>query len=168
MSKTIAVPKTILTRQAAMTRIMYDAVTPKEIPSGATMVAGYADGTFANLKEMAARFPHATRVSIAVSHLTKAQVLDVEQGAASPDGAVLWCTQTMASTPNEDLTVYCSVSEQPAVRAAFRKAGVTEPNYWVAHFDGVATIPAGALAKQYENTPGFDKSVVADHWPGMD
>ncbi|MEU3352856.1 hypothetical protein [Streptomyces sp. NPDC037389] len=46
--------------------------------------------------------------------------------------------------------------------------GVFEPDYWVARFDGVPSIPAGAIAEQYENTPGFGKSVVADNWPGVD
>ncbi|MFF4160636.1 hypothetical protein [Streptomyces sp. NPDC001678] len=151
-----------------MTRTMYDAVTPSKIPRDAKMVAGYVDGQFANLGEMATRFPHATRVSIAISHKTKAQVLDVEDGAADPEGAVQWCTQTMATTSNKNLTVYCNASTLPEVRAAFHKHGVTEPNYWVAQFDGVPSIPDGAIAKQYENTSGFDKSVVADHWPGVD
>ncbi|MFF4827217.1 hypothetical protein ACFY20_30220 [Streptomyces sp. NPDC001312] len=151
-----------------MTRFMYDGVTPRKIPDGASMVAGYADGHYANLREMAARFPHAIRVSIAVRYTTKAQVLDVELGDATPDQAVLWCTHTMASTPNKQLTVYCNLSMWPAVRAAFRAVGVTEPNYWVAHYDGVASIPAGAIAKQYKNTPGYDESVVADYWPGVD
>jgi hypothetical protein len=147
---------------------MYDGVSPGQIPAGASMVAGYADGHYANLREMAARFPQAIRVSIAVRYTTKAQVLDVELGDATPDQAVLWCTHTMASTPNKDLTVYCNLSTWPKVRAAFRAVGVTEPNYWVAHYDGVASIPASAIAKQYESTSGWDKSVVADHWPGID
>lgn len=151
-----------------MTRTMYDAVTPSKIPSDAKMVAGYVDGNFPNLGAMATRFPHAKRVSITISHNTKAHVLDVEHGAASPEGAVQWCIQTMADTDNKKLTVYCNTSTLPEVRAAFKRHQVTEPNYWVAQFDGVPTIPAGAVAKQYENTPGFDKSVVADHWPGVD
>ncbi|MFJ1791510.1 hypothetical protein [Kitasatospora griseola] len=151
-----------------MTRTMYDGVTPHSIPAGATMVAGYVDGHYANMGAMTARFPHATRVSIAVRHTSPAQVLDVEIGDATPDQAVLWCTHTMASTSNKKLTVYCSTSRWPAVRAAFRSVGVTEPNYWLAQYDGVATIPNGAVAKQYETTAGWDRSVVADFWPGVD
>ncbi len=153
-----------------MTRFMYDAVTPKRIPSDASMVAGYADGRFANLTEaeMAQRFPHAKRVSIAVHPTTRAQVLDVEPGCSSPEEAVRWCTRTMADTDNKHLTVYCNTSTWPQVRGAFHHAGVTEPNYWVARYDGKAQIPDGALAKQYQNTPGFDRSVVTDHWPGID
>lgn len=152
-----------------MTRYMYDAVTPGNIPSSATMVAGYADGLYANMGAMAARFPHAIRVSIAVRWTTRAQVLDVESGDATPAQAVQWCTQTMADKSNKELTVYCGMDAWASVRAAFRSAGVTEPNYWVAAYDGNATVPAGAVAKQYlGDYNGYDKSVVADYWPGVD
>ncbi len=150
-------------------RYMYDAVTPSNIPSGAAMVAGYADGYYANMGEMAALFPHAIRVSIAVKWTTRAQVLDVENGDATPAQAVQWCTQTMSDRSNSELTVYCNTSTWPEVRAAFQGAHVTEPNYWVAAYDGVASIPAGAVAKQYlGDYNGYDKSIVADYWPGVD
>lgn len=151
-----------------MTRYMYDSIDPATIPTSATMVAGYADGLYANMNGMAARFPGAVRVSIAVAYTTTAQVLDVETGDATPAEAVLWCTQTMASTPNSHLTVYCNTSTWPSVRQAFQSAGVTEPQYWVAAYDGDPTIPAGAVAKQYQNTSGWDLSSVADYWPGVD
>ncbi|HWU24096.1 MAG TPA: hypothetical protein VN088_21350, partial [Nocardioides sp.] len=116
-----------------------------------------------------ARFPHATVVSIAVRWTTRAQVLDVETGNATPAQAVTWCTKTMADKPNTQLTIYCNSSVWPQVRAAFKAAGVTEPNYWVAQYDNDPTIPAGAVAKQYQgDTHGYDKSVVADYWPGVD
>lgn len=151
-----------------MVRYMYDSVDPAAIPASATMVAGYADGRYANLGEMRTRFPRATVVSIAVRWTTRSQVLDVETGDATPAEAVQWCTQTMADKNNHELTVYCNTDTWPTVRAAFRTAGVTEPQYLVAQYDGNATIPAGAIGKQYENTPGWDRSVVADYWPGVD
>lgn len=151
-----------------MTRTMYDSVSVSSLPADATMVAGYADGLYANLTAMRARFPHATVVSIAVRYTTRAQVLDVETGDATPAQAVVWCRQTMADTPNGQLTVYCNTSTWPAVRAALAAAGESPPNYWVAQYDGVASIPAGAIAKQYRNTPGWDASIVADYWPGVD
>jgi hypothetical protein len=151
-----------------MTRAMYDAVTPGNIPPDPRLVAGYADGLYANLGQMRARFPHATIVRIAVRWTTRAQVLDVETGDATPAEAVLWCTKTMAGTPNGELTVYCNTSTWPAVRAAFHAARVAEPQYWIAHYDGVPSIPAGAIAKQYSDPGPYDLSVVADHWPGVD
>lgn len=152
-----------------MTRTMYDSITPGNIPGSATMVAGYADGLYANIPAMKARFPHATVVSIAVKWTTRAQVLDVEAGDATPTQAVQWCTQTMADTSNHLLTVYCNTSEWPHVRAAFQNAGVTEPNYWVAQYDNDPTVPAGAVAKQFQgDTHGYDVSSVVAYWPGVD
>jgi hypothetical protein len=152
-----------------MTRLMYDSITPGNIPSSATMVAGYADGLYSNLGAMRARFPHATIVSIAVRWTTRAQVLDVETGDATPAQAVQWCTQTMADKSNHELSVYCNTDTWPSVREAFKAAGVTEPNYWVARYDGDPTIPAGAVAKQHiGDTHGYDVSSVSAYWPGID
>ncbi|MCA1219881.1 LysM peptidoglycan-binding domain-containing protein [Streptomyces sp. 8L] len=151
-----------------MTRTMYDAVTPSRIPAGATLVAGYVDGSFANVDEMRKRFPKATVVTIAVTSHTRAQVLDVEPGDASPQTAVTWCTNTMADTPNSELTIYCNASTVGAVKSAFRAAGVSLPNFWVADWDGSTAIPAGAVAKQHTSTPGYDVSSVVSHWPGVD
>ncbi|WP_234341723.1 peptidoglycan-binding protein [Streptomyces sp. NRRL S-646] len=153
-----------------MTRTMYDSTEPSKIPSGATMVAGYVDGKYANMDKMKTRFPHSKRISIAISRHTKGQVLDVEPNCCwPPEGAIFWCTHTMAGTPNNELTVYCNTSTWPQVRAEFHKHGVSEPNYWVAHYDGVAQIPAGAIAKQYQTVKNtWDKSVVVDFWPGVD
>lgn len=149
-------------------RTLYDSVSASTIPVDATLVAGYVDGSYANLDAIRARFPSAVVVSIAVKYTTAAQVLDVENGDATPAQAVLWCTQTMASTSNSHLTVYCDTGTWPAVRSAFHAAGVAEPQYWIASWDGDPTIPAGAIAKQYANTSGWDKSSVADYWPGVD
>jgi hypothetical protein len=149
-------------------RTMYDAVEPGNIPAGATMVAGYVDGAYANVPAMRARFPHARVVTIAVKRTTRAMVADVEQGDLSPEDAVFWCTHTMADTPNDELTVYCNTSTWPAVVEAFKLAGVTLPQWWAAHYDDVATLPAGAVAKQYKTTSGWDESVVANYWPGVD
>lgn len=149
-------------------RTMYDAVTSSNIPAGAALVAGYADGWYANIPAMRARFPHATVVTIAVRWTTRAQVLDVETGDATPAQAVQWCTQTMADVANDRLTVYCNTSTWPAVRAAFRAAGVSEPQYWVAEYDNDPAIPAGAVAKQWADRGPYDLSSVADYWPGVD
>lgn len=152
-----------------MVRYMYDSVSPGNIPSSATMVACYADGLYANVGAMQARFPRATVVTIAVRHTTRAHVLDVETGDATPAEAVQWLTQTMADLDNGHLTIYCNMSVWPTVRAVIRSAGVTEPNYWVARYDNDPTLPAGAVAKQYiGDYNGYDKSVVADYWPGVD
>lgn len=150
-----------------MTRTMYDAVTVGNIPASATLVAGYVDGHYMNVGGMRARFPHATIVQIAVSsHTNAGHVLDVETGDATPTEAVAWVK--MRRSAGADPSVYCNTSIWPTVRAAFRNAGVTEPHYWIANWDGSPVIPAGAVAKQYASTDAIDTSSVAAYWPGVD
>jgi hypothetical protein len=152
-----------------MTRLMFDSISPSGIPASAVMVAGYLDGVYANIPEMRARFPHATVVPVAVSAsypAARGVVLDVETGDATPAQAVAWCRAYAGS--NSDLTVYCDSSTWPQVRAAFQSAGVSEPQYWIAAYDGDPSIPAGAVAKQYANNDSYDTSSVVAYWPGVD
>ncbi|MFC1434362.1 hypothetical protein ACEZDB_27350 [Streptacidiphilus sp. N1-3] len=150
-----------------MTRYMYDAVDPSGIPAGATLVAGYVNGRYANIPELKARFPHAVVVGIAVTAgFNGGTVLDVEAGDATPAQAPGWVKLRRAA--GVDPTVYCNTSTWPAVRAAFAAADVAPPHYWIAHFGVAAVIPAGAIALQYKNTAQYDESVVAAYWPGVD
>lgn len=151
-----------------MTRLMYDAVTPTNIPANAEMVAGYVDGRFAWSAADWVRFPNAVHVPIAVFPTTNnGVVLDVEQGDATPQQAPGWVLMRRAA--GVDPTVYCSEVAWPAVRAAFTAAGVAQPHYWVAAYPGEgAVVPAGAVAHQYQDTGRYDLSIVADFWPGVD
>ena len=150
-------------------RTMYDAVNAQNIPPGATMVAGYGDTI--HIPQWTAtdwaRFPNAIKVVIVKRASTSAgHVLDVETGDATPAQAPGWVLMRRAA--GADPTVYCNSATWPAVRAAFAAARVAEPHYMIAKYDGVAAIPMGAIAKQFRNTPGYDVSIVADYWPGVD
>jgi hypothetical protein len=151
-----------------MTRFMYDGITVSELPAvGAQLVAGYTDGNWPSYAAMVTRFPALTHVSVTV-HATDnvGIVLDVEAGDATPEQAVNWVLTRRAA--GADPTVYCSVSAWPSVQASFDTHDVAQPHYWVAHYDGVVSIPAGAVAKQYADYAGYDVSIVADYWPGVD
>jgi LysM repeat protein len=146
---------------------MYDSVNPNGIPANAEMVAGYVDGRYRNVDGMRARFPHAVRVWIAVSaHTNDGHVLDIEKGDATPAESVGWVV--MRRDHGADPSVYTNASQWAAVRHAFTAAGVKEPHYWIAKWDGSASIPVGAVAKQFANHPNYDTSIVASHWPGVD
>lgn len=150
-----------------MTRTMYDSVNPSGIPSGATLVAGYVNGRYANIPAMRKRFPDATVVGISVTaSYDGGTVLDVEQGDASPSEAPAWVQ--MRRKAGVDPTVYCNTSTWPAVREAFTKAGVAQPHYWLAHYGVAAEVPSGAVALQYKSTSEYDESVVTSYWPGVD
>lgn len=150
---------------------MYDSVTATDIPTSAAMVAGYVSGRFAWSAADWARFPNAVKVGIATqANVNDGQVLDVEPGDATPAQSVGWVQ--MRRQAGTDPTVYCNASTLPQVQSAFTSAGVAQPHYWVAHYDGKAEIPAGCVAKQYIDPPGsgghYDLSAVADFWPGVD
>ncbi len=152
-----------------MTRTMYDGVDASRLPTDAQLVAGYVDGAFAWSARDWARFPRSVKVRIAVfSSTNDGEVLDVEPGNATPAESVDWVLKRRRA--GTDPTVYMNTSTWPTVRAAFSARKVTEPHYWIAQYDGVASLPAGAVAKQYynNNQAGYDLSVVADFWPGVD
>lgn len=146
---------------------MYDAVNVSAIPADATMVAGYIDGHYRTFPTLEQRFPNAIKVPIAVFPSTNGgTVLDCETGDATPAQCPGWVKMRRAA--GVDPTVYCMISQWSAVRQAFQSAGVAEPHYWIAHYDNVAQLIPGAVAKQYGGSNGYDLSVVEDYWPGVD
>lgn len=151
-----------------MTRILYDAVTASNMPGDGSLYAYYINGLYANGTAVQNDDPGKIYVPITITANLAAQkgwVLDVETGDATPSQSVTWVHNYPG--PNNEVTVYCNSSTWPSVRSAFQSAGVSEPSYWVAEYDNNPVIPSGAVAKQYA-TGGFDKSVVADYWPGVD
>lgn len=153
-----------------MTRIMYDGVNAEGPPAaGAQLVAGYVDGDWPSYVALTVRFPHLIHVGVAVSALFNGgTVLDVETGDATAKEAVSWVL--MRRLAGVDPTVYCAMSTWAAVKAAFTSRGVAQPHYWVADYSlgNNPAIPAGAVALQYTDRSGYDVSVVADYWPGID
>jgi hypothetical protein len=150
-------------------RTMYDAVTPRNIPANAQMVAGYVNGTYAWSAADWARFPNAVKVQISVrAAWTVGHVLDVEPGDSTPAEAVGWVQARRAH--GADPSVYCNYSTWASVRAAFQAAKVAEPHYWIARYNGVQEVYPGSVAKQHSGDvpPGIDISSVADYWPGVD
>lgn len=152
-------------------RTLYDSVTAADIPATAAMVAGYVDGDYAWSDADWSLHKAAQQVRIAVfADTDDGHALDVENGDATPAQSVSWVRARRGA--GADPSVYCNVATWPAVRSAFRGAGVTEPHYWVADWTGARHLPAGAVACQYADpkTSGghFDLSAVAAHWPGVD
>lgn len=150
-----------------MTRTMYDAINVLSLPTGGSLYAGYVDGHWPSADAISQRFPRALVVRIATSPNTDAGVV----GDGPPDNGdwaqwVGWVQRRRAA--RVDPTMYCSLSQWPAGRAAFAVARVAEPHWWVAHYSPDHAIPAGAVALQHTSTGGYDISAVADYWPGVD
>ena len=148
-------------------RTMYDGVTVSRLPGGATMVACYVDGKYANETEMRKRFPHAHIVTITVTGSADANVVDCETGDTTPATAAAWAARQVDAGRHP--TIYMNASTWPDVEREVHNRGITgKVSYWVARYDNKSTVPPGAVAHQYENTPGYDVSAVADYWPGVD
>lgn len=144
----------------------YDGITISSLPTDGDVYFGYVGGSWPTYLYLKAMFPTKVCISIAVNATEMAKILDVENGDAKPADAPGWAVRmrTVGITP----CVYCSTSVWPAVRAAFAVASVPLPLWWEAHYDGIPVISPGAIAKQYQNGPRYDTSVVADYWPGVD
>jgi hypothetical protein len=165
-----------------MVRYMYDSTVPTDIPTFVQMVAGYIDGDYGRWDESDwNRWPDTAKVRIARRTYTDdGDVLDVEYGiptvwpltdASVREGIVNWVRRRR--TAGKHPAIYCNeLNDWAPVRDIFIRAGVAQPLYWVARYNGVAQIPAGAIARQYANPPltgeHYDLSVVADYWPGVD
>lgn len=165
-----------------MPRLMYDSVNPFAIPKDAQMVLVYVDGIYAWSQAGRDRFKHAKQVTCSAIGAVSAHVGDVEPGCIwPPANAVPWVQR--ARRDGYDPTVYVNERNDWApTREAFRRAGVPEPHWLVANYNGVREIPAGSVGRQYahpSSPPGnpsgpwhtaghWDESWVADHWPGVD
>lgn len=144
--------------------LMYDSVTAVDIPADAPAVAGYVNGKYTWSDSDWRRFATPLKLMITISADMHGDVLDVETGDATPDQAVNWVRQSRADG-NPYPGVYCNSNLWPTVKAAFGAHQVAQPWYWIADYDGLATIPDGALAKQYRNPPTsgghFDISAIS-------
>src|ERR1035437_3344497 len=75
---------------------MYDSTNADDIPSGAEIVAGYIDGGFDWSVANWERFSDAQKIRITVTASNlQADVLDVENGDASPGQAAEWVRQSV-------------------------------------------------------------------------
>lgn len=152
-------------------RIFFDSVRANRIPKDAVGIMGYDDGPVSKWSAADwALFPNTTvKVHIAVFATTNSgTVLDVEQSDATPAQSVDWVL--MRRKAGIDPTVYMNTSTWPEVRAAFRARKVQEPHYWVAQYDNVREVPAGAIGKQFYSNDalGYDMSAILPYWPGVD
>lgn len=147
-------------------RTMYDGIHPELSPGGGALYASYVDGKWPNYLSLQRLWPGARHVSIAVFASDSAHVLDVERFDATPEQAPGWAHARRA----EGIVpcVYMSRVVWGECVRQFELQHEPAPLWWVANYDGVPVLPFGAVAKQYRNTAGYDVSVVADYWPGID
>lgn len=149
------------------TRIMYDAINAANLPTDGDLYAGYNDGTWNDFAAEAVRFPTNQIISITVNPNDNQGVV----GDGPPDNGtwpqwVGWVQKRRAA--GVDPTINTNQSNWTAGQSAFNLAGVPQPHWWIAKYDGDPTIPAGAVAKQYLSNNTYDTSSVVAYWPGVD
>lgn len=156
-----------------MTRKMYDAVSAGNLPKDGDIYLYYIDGRYANKTAVMARVPGKIYVgcTIGLTAARKGLVLDCESGDATNADALRWCQAYPGS--NADLTIYTGTDNWPSLKATLSVLS-TLPNILLAHYDNVATILTdpkfNIVGKQFRGdvSPGYDQSVVANYWPGVD
>lgn len=114
---------------------MYDSVDVEQIPEGAAAVAGYVNGRWSTYPKLSKKFPHAQRLSIAVSAAVDADCLDVEKGDADPWEAAAWVRRQLARGAKRPV-VYTSVSQAPLVLKELKRKGITrnQIRLWTADY----------------------------------
>ena len=151
-----------------MTRTMYDAIDVNNLPVGGDLYAGYDDGNWPDADAIAKRFPGKEVLRITVSPSDDKGII----GDGPPDNGtwaewVGWVVRRRAAGEDPWLNTNQENNWQ-AGKDAFRAAGVPEPHWWVANYDGDPTLPAGALMKQYASNNSYDTSSCAAYLPGID
>ena len=115
---------------------MYDSIDPSQIPADAAVVAGYTGGSWPTYASLATRFPHARRVSIAVTASADADFLDIENGDATVGSAAGWYARQRARGVTRP-GFYASASTMAAsLIPAYQAAGISRRSLrlWSAHY----------------------------------
>lgn len=152
-----------------MVRYMDDAANLEFIdPATVDLIAYYVDGNYVPSNAQLARFAGKVHVPISVNPSGNAGVvLDGAPDNGSTGEEPGWVARRRRS--GVDPTVYTSLSLWPDLIRAMNSAGVAQPHWWIAEWNDRPEMIDGAVAHQYTNNGNkWDRSVVADYWPGID
>lgn len=150
--------------------VMFDTVNVTAVPSFANTdrdaVAGYIDGRFNDFHQLAATFPHAHHLDIAVRASDDATCLDIEAGDARPDQFPDWFLRQSKRGVWRPVG-YCNLSTLPELLAAIHRAGIHRElvRLWVAHFTGTPHLEPGSDATQWTDHAlgrNLDESLCLD------
>ena len=144
-----------------MTYLFQDAVTAANLNPAQTHGVYYVDGLFANGAAVRARCPNAVLKGITVHGRTGAEAAfcDCEKGDLTVAQTEAWVAEQIKL--NVPLVgVYADVSTwESGLLAALAKYG-KRIKRWVAHWDGVAQVPAGFDCKQFSSSQTIDNNVA--------
>jgi hypothetical protein len=140
---------------------MYDSVTPAQIPSGHP-VATYANGSYA-VSPSQVSGKQVIWIDTNGSAPTKASVLDVEPGDATPAEAAAWAQARLTANPHADVRIYTMLSEWAAAKAAIATLPgwmQSHVKWWIADPTGVQHVVPGSNATQWYWGSSYDISTV--------
>lgn len=153
-------------------REMFDSVTVSDIPRAAMMVAGYANGRYANFPALVKRFPQAIRLGIAIDgkdFRQLAHVLDIENGDAEPSDFGPWARSMLAQYVHRP-TAYIQASRLHEL-LEYHRPGDPPLDVWAADWTGHpheivlkgVNVAAVQFAAPGYGSPGhYDLSAVYD------
>ncbi|HEV2370934.1 MAG TPA: peptidoglycan-binding domain-containing protein [Streptosporangiaceae bacterium] len=149
------------------TIIMFDATDLAQIPVGPAAAAGYVDGRWPTYAALAARFPHARLLSIAVSAEHDADCLDVETGDAAPADVPGWYARQRGRGIERPCLYASAGLMQSGVIPALRIAGIPRAavRLWTAHYAGrhiCGPASCGELGIDADGTQHTDRAYGRD------
>lgn len=138
---------------------MFDSIDISQIPASAKAVAGYTSGNWPTYPELVKHWPHAHRLSIAVTSSHDADCLDVEPGDATPTDAAAWVRRQQQRGVKRPV-LYCSLSGAQTLLETLARAGIPRSNVrlWTAHYTGKAHLCSPACGF------GLKASADATQW----
>ena len=151
-------------------RVAFDDITAGNVPPGGDLYMGYDDGQWPDAAAIAARFPGKTVIRITTNPADdEGDMLDVENGDATPEKAPGWVARRRADGHVGPL-VYCAESNRQPVTDAFAAANVPMPGLFIAAYPGVGPElqQPTDIGHQFASNNDYDTSVVIDYLPGID
>lgn len=140
---------------------VYDSV-PERWPDDARYILAYVDGryTHRNYAQAKKLRPHATIIGCTTEGRKGVRVADVERGDLTPRAGLLWAHHEVCQGRRPVL--YCGhATREHIVRLSHElELGVVGIRWWLADWDGDATIPSGYAAHQYRSRADWDESVA--------
>ena len=152
-----------------MVRFMEDSANIERIdPATIDLIAYYVDGNYVPSNAALARFAGKIHVPISVNPSGNLGVVLDGAPDNGPTGEEPgWVARRRRA--GVDPTVYTSLSLWPTLIRAMNDQGVAQPHWWIAEWNNRAEMIDGAVAHQYQNNGNnWDRSIVADYWPGID
>lgn len=132
--------------------VMYDSIDLDQIPADAQAVAGYVNGSWPTYNEVVKRWPKAHHISISLDPMFTADILDIENGAATPGEFPDWFSR-MVKLGRWRPGTYSTLSNLTVVRSLMAQARLPLQGMrqWAADWTYVPHIPEGCGACQWTN-----------------